>query len=127
MTKTSRFIRPLLEFLFPSASEDTLQFYHGLIRKAAHLTEYGFLALIAARVFITSSRRTLSRYWYLAAMWLVAAVAVADEMNQSFLSSRTGTMSDVILDVAGGVAAIVFILLFGRSRPVRIFVGGEPR
>lgn len=126
MMKTSRFIRPLLEFLFPSASEETLMFYHGLIRKAAHLTEYGVLALLASRVFISCSRRSLSQYWYLAAMWLVAFVAVADEVNQSFLSSRTGTTSDVVLDVAGGLMMIVLLLIFRRFWPARNVLDGEP-
>ena len=38
MSQTSRFIRPLLEFLFPAAPEETLLIYHGYIRKAAHFT-----------------------------------------------------------------------------------------
>lgn len=119
MTKTSRFIRPLLEFLFPSASEETLLFYHGLIRKAAHLTEYGILAILAARVFAGSARTALSKYWYIAAIWLVAIIAIADELNQSLLSTRTGSIYDVYLDVAGGMLAIAVLLLLRRWRLVR--------
>lgn len=125
MTKTSRFIRPLLELLFPSASEETLMFYHGLIRKAAHLTEYGILAILAARVFAGSARTALSKYWYIAAMWLVALVAIVDELNQSLLSTRTGSIYDVYLDIAGGALAVIVLATLGRWRLVRGFLYGR--
>jgi len=55
MKETSRIIRPLLEFLFPSASPETLTFYHGYIRKLAHLTEYAVLAFLAVRALSAST------------------------------------------------------------------------
>src|SRR5215813_8703095 len=48
-TETSRIIRPILVFLFPSASEETLRQYHFFIRKCAHLTEYALLAFWTIR------------------------------------------------------------------------------
>lgn len=123
MTRTSRFIGPLLEFLFPAASEETLQFYHGLIRKLAHLSVYGVLGLFASRAFVVASRPILARFWYLAVLWLAALVATADELNQSLLTSRTGTPSDVLLDVVGAAAAVVLAALLMRmpraGRPFR--------
>ncbi len=47
MSETSRFIRPLLIFLFPNAPEATIAVYHGLIRKSAHVTEYAILAFLS--------------------------------------------------------------------------------
>lgn len=122
MTKTSRFIRPLLEFLFPSASEDTLLFYHGIIRKGAHLAEYGLLAFFAARAFLRSSRIYLRKYWYLATLWLVAAIAVADELNQSLSSARTGSPNDVMIDIAGGIIMIVVLSLLKDRKPIRFLI-----
>ena len=70
MSKTSRFFRPLLEFLFPNAPEETLLIYHGYIRKMAHLTEYGILAFWASRAFWNSSVRFLQKYWFLDGMFV---------------------------------------------------------
>ncbi|MBK9766529.1 MAG: VanZ family protein [Chloracidobacterium sp.] len=58
MDQTSRFIRPLLEFLFPSASSDTITLYHAFIRKFAHFTEYAILAFLAFR----ASRNSVEVY-----------------------------------------------------------------
>jgi VanZ family protein len=100
--RTSLIIRPLLEFLFPSAPEQTLVFYHGLIRKGAHFTEYAVLGLLACRAF-----RSL-RQFVLLALGLVLLVASLDEFNQSFNPLRTGSPWDVAIDVSGGVLAILF-------------------
>ena len=105
-SNTSRIIRPLLIWLFPGISEETLAHVHFLVRKAAHFSEYALLALLAARAFRTSSREALERFWWLAAFALVACVSLADEYHQSFLPSRTGTIYDSLLDMAGGATAL---------------------
>ena len=118
MSNTSRFIRPLLEFLFPNAPEATLIFYHGIIRKFAHFTEYAVLGLLASRTFAYSSKPLLRNYWPLAAAALIALVACADEFNQSFNPRRTGSPYDVLIDIAGGLAAIILYWL-RTNRPPR--------
>ena len=109
MTETSRFIRPILVFLFPDAPETTLAIYHGYIRKFAHFAEYAVLAFLASRAFIKASGS-----WYVLAFGLTLAVAVLDEINQSFNPNRTSSEWDVILDVIGGVFAIVCFWLFTK-------------
>jgi VanZ family protein len=103
---TSRIIRPLLLWLFPEISEASLASVHFLVRKAAHFTEYGVLALLAARAFRTSHKLKLRQLWWLAAFALVACVALVDEYHQSFLPSRTGTIYDSLLDMTGGATAL---------------------
>ncbi len=56
MSNTSRFIRPFLEWMFPFATEETLQIYHGYIRKFAHFFEYAMLGFFASRAFWLSGR-----------------------------------------------------------------------
>jgi VanZ family protein len=111
-SNTSRIIRPLLLWLFPQISEASLQQAHLLVRKAAHFTEYAVLALLAARAFRTSGRAALRRRWWLAAFALAACVSLADEYHQSFLPSRTGTIYDSLLDMAGGAAALACAALW---------------
>jgi VanZ family protein len=84
MSNTSRFIRPLLEFLFPDAPEEILIVYHGYIRKLAHLVEYAILAFWSSRAFWSSSVKLLQNFWFLFSLFLVFLVASIDEFNQSF-------------------------------------------
>ena len=124
-SNTSRIIRPLLVWLFPAISEAALAQAHFLVRKAAHFTEYALLALLAARAFGTSSRAALARHWRLAAFALVASVALVDEYHQSFVPTRTGTIYDSLLDMAGGATALICASLWLATR--RRKAGGEAR
>lgn len=115
MSNTSRFIRPFLEFLFPNASEKTFLVYHGYIRKLAHVTEYAILAFWACRAFSNSSRKFVRRFWFIISFVLVSLIASIDETNQSFLASRTGSITDVAFDASGGLAMIIiFYLVINR-------------
>ncbi len=109
MSNTSRFIRPLLEFLFPNTPEETLILYHGYIRKLAHLSEYAILAFWASRAFWSSSVNFLQKYWFIISLATVFLVASIDEYNQSFNLLRTGSIYDVWLDVSGGLWMIMVL------------------
>ena len=115
MSQTSRIIRPLLELLFPTAPEEILLFYHGIIRKLAHLTEYAVLGFLASRAvagFYDGKLRGRSYVW---AIVLVVLVAILDEMNQSLNPARTGSMIDVLIDLTGGFIATLFYFLYWRQ------------
>lgn len=79
---------------------------------------YAILGLLATRAF----HKPALLAWVLKAILLVVSVAILDELNQSFISSRTGSPWDVALDSAGGLAAVImFWLVSGRRRsPVEI-------
>lgn len=116
--QTSRFIRPLLEFLFPGASPTLLAEYHGYIRKIAHFAAYAVLGVVSARAFGRSSQRILRVYWFLVSLLLVVTVASLDELNQSYSSLRTGSLYDVLIDLAGGLTALCFLyFVSNRRRP----------
>jgi VanZ family protein len=115
-SNTSRIIRPLLLWLFPDISEESLVHVHFLVRKAAHFSEYAVLALLAARAFYTSQKERLRRRWWLAAFALVACVALVDEYHQSLLPTRTGTVYDSLLDMAGGATALACAALWLARR-----------
>jgi VanZ family protein len=117
MSETSRFVRPLLVFLFPAAPEETLRQYHAYIRKAAHFTEYAVLALFGARLFLSVNSQALKRWWPIAVIALVAVVACLDELNQSYEASRTSSPYDALLDIVGGASAVgVIWLVRGRRK-----------
>ena len=115
MSNTSRFIRPLLEWLFPLMPEETLQIYHGYIRKFAHFAEYSALAFFASRAFWSSSIEIFRKYWFIFAFGLVVCIASIDEYNQSFNVLRTSSIYDVLLDASGGLTIVILIWFF-RTR-----------
>jgi VanZ family protein len=115
-SNTSRIIAPLFRWLFPSITEAQLLLVHFIVRKTAHFTEYALLALLAARAFIPSTLQVLPRRWFVAALALVALVALLDEYNQSFNATRTGTIWDSLIDISGGVTALVALSLWRVRR-----------
>ena len=106
---TSRIIGPLIRWLFPDASPDTLLTVHIITRKLAHFTEYAILGFLAARAFRTSERPTINSRWFLISLTLIVVYALADEYHQSFVPTRTGTIYDSLIDIVGGLAALFFV------------------
>ena len=118
MAQTSRFIRPIIEFFFPTASPDTFLLVHAFIRKTAHFVEYAVLAMFAAKAFFHSSVRSLRNYWYAFSILLVLLIAAIDETNQWTNVSRTGSGWDALLDLSGGIAAICTLWIAKKRWPV---------
>ena len=115
-TRTSLIIRPILEFLFPNASFETIALYHGIIRKCAHFTEYAVLGLLACRAFAASVVDSIRRYFPLLAVGIVVIVAASDEFNQSFNPERTSSLVDVMIDACGGITSALIYSLATRGR-----------
>jgi VanZ family protein len=111
-THSGKLLRPLLLWMFPNISEGQISTIHSLIRKAGHLTEYAILGLLAARAFYDSANAGLRRRWFAFALSLIVFYAFSDEFHQSFTPSRTASVNDSLIDIAGGLAAL--ILYFWR-------------
>ena len=112
---TSRIIGPLILWLFPNTSPETLATVHFITRKVAHFTEYAILAYLAARAFRTSSRPAISERWFLICATLIVVYALLDEFHQSFVPSRTASIHDSLIDIAGGLTALLIL----RANPRR--------
>jgi VanZ family protein len=106
---TSRIIGPLVLWLFPNTSPETLLVIHMITRKVAHFAEYAVLGFLAARAFRGSPRQGLHNGWFLASLVLVVVYALLDEYHQSFVPSRTGTVYDSLIDIAGGLTALIIV------------------
>ena len=104
---TSRVVRPLLLWLFPNITEESIRLTHFLVRKAAHITEYAILGWLAARAFTGSSREFLRQWWFLAGLLLIVLHSLLDEYHQSFVPSRTGSLYDSGIDIAGGLIGLI--------------------
>jgi VanZ family protein len=118
-TNTSRFLYPLLHYLF-GMDWDSFQTVHFYIRKSGHVVGYGMLSFLLFRAWratlpaMTNVRWT--QRWAIIAILGTALVASLDEWHQTFIPSRTGTIRDVILDTCAGIGAQAIIFLWWRSR-----------
>lgn len=106
---TSSFIIRPLHLLFPHASEATLAAIHFWLRKLGHFTEYAILAWLAARALRTSSQVWLRTRWFWLALALVICYALFDEFRQSFVPSRTSSIYDSLIDISGGLTALLVV------------------
>jgi VanZ family protein len=106
---TSRIIGPLILWLFPNTSPETLDVIHYCTRKIAHFTEYAILGFLAARAFRTSPRPAIRQRWFLICVALVVVYALLDEYHQSFVPSRTASVTDSLIDMAGGLTALLIV------------------
>lgn len=100
---TSRIIGPLILWLFPNTSPETLEVIHHITRKLAHFTEYAILGFLAARAFRNKRR------WFWICLALVAVNALLDEYHQTFVPSRTPSIYDSMIDTAGGLTALLIV------------------
>ena len=113
---TSRVIEPWIRWLFPAMSPLNVDWLHMMIRKSAHVTEYGIFALLIARALLSSSWPFLTRGWFVIGMGLLLAMAASDEFHQRFVPRRTSTPKDVLIDMCGGVAALTVVALWRAWR-----------
>jgi len=112
---TSTVLRPLVLWFLPSLNETQLATVHFVLRKLGHFTEYAVLAYLARRAFISSSREFLRRYWFQCAFLLIVVYALLDEFHQSFVPSRTASIYDSAIDVAGGITVLIILKLLRRN------------
>ncbi|MGH9873425.1 MAG: VanZ family protein [Pyrinomonadaceae bacterium] len=112
---TSAILRPMLLWLFPNLSESQLAAAHFLTRKAGHFTEYAVLGFLARRAFITSSKAFLQRYWFQSGLLVVIIYGLLDEFHQSFVPSRTPSIYDSAIDIAGGLTVLLIFKFYARN------------
>jgi VanZ family protein len=114
---SSTLFEPLMRWLFPWMAQARIEDLHFLFRKCAHLAEFGVLALLFWRA-IRHSHGSEGCRWNWAqgggALAMVALYAASDEFHQTFVPGRTGQLSDVLVDTAGGAAGLGLLWLTGK-------------
>lgn len=114
MRATSRFGPPLalMAVIFAFSAQADLGTGLGpwdtVLRKAAHMAEYGLLWWLWWRAF--------EYRWPAAAVAITFAYAVSDEWHQTFVSGRHGSPWDVAIDMAGVVSAGLAVAVARRRR-----------
>lgn len=113
---TSRFLGPLIRWLLPDVTVETSKLIQFMIRKAAHVTEYGVLSFLILRAMLFAPGGATTRRIVIAA-GLAIAFAAADETRQSLSALRLGSIYDVGLDSLGALAGVGGLLLLRRPLP----------
>jgi VanZ family protein len=116
---TSRLIGPLLRWLLGAVTDETvwtIQFY---LRKTGHAVGYAILAILCWRA-LTQPVRWTREAWQCRNAWLawgIASVyAMTDELHQSFIPSRQGSVMDVVLDAIGAAVGLLLVRAVCRRR-----------
>jgi len=87
-----------------------IDWWEYLIRKLAHMFEFGVLAFLLFRILGQTEKRHVN--WNL--FWAFAFTvmySISDEYHQTFVPGRTGTYTDVLIDSVGALVAIWLIYL----------------
>ena len=116
---SSRIIGPVMRWLLPHLSEEAVHAIVVVVRKCAHLAEYGVLALLLWRALRKPPRPDAPAWRWPEAglvLALVALYAASDEIHQSFVPSRQGCVGDALLDTAGGAFGLLGLWAAGRWR-----------
>jgi VanZ family protein len=115
---TSRILYPILHFLF-GMDWAHFEHWHFYIRKTGHVIGYGILSILLFRAWRATlpvmSSVQWSLRWATIAILGTALVASLDEWHQSFIPSRTGAVSDVVLDTCAGIAAQILVFLWWHA------------
>lgn len=83
------------------------------VRKCAHASEYALLAILIMLLMgsygVTGKRRLCF------CLICVAVYAATDEFHQLFVPGRSGQLTDVLIDTAGGMMGCVIFVLAGKA------------
>lgn len=84
-----------------------------IVRKGAHMSEYGILAILLYQMFHEGNDQT--KAWQLA-FGCSVLYGVSDEFHQLFVAGRAGALSDVLIDACGGAIALSLWVMVQRRR-----------
>lgn len=77
-----------------------------VIKKLAHIVEYGVFALLLLRALKGSGLKSKKAFAY--ALFISIAYGITDEFHQSFTPGREPTVRDAIFDSVGSLVALIW-------------------
>ena len=129
---TARILYPILHFLL-GLDRARFMIWHHYIRKSGHFVGYFVLSVLLFRAWRATlckadilvrqagrnARSTQVEWafrWAAIAFIMSAFVASLDEWHQSYIPSRTGAVSDVVLDSTAALVAQIVIFFFLQAQ-----------
>jgi len=106
---TTPLVAPFLFLhLFPGLSAiHVVETIELLIRKLAHGSEYFILAILLMRAVNARSAGIVTKRHMIWSLTVAVIYALSDEWHQSFVPSRSASVSDVIIDAIGASCGIL--------------------
>jgi VanZ family protein len=113
---TSRWLRPIYQWLFGPIADAPWEHIHILIRKTGHFIGYGLIGLAWLRAWWFTLPRSRFLTDFALAMLGTATIASCDEWHQSFLPNRTSSVWDVLIDCTGACTLQLIVYTYMRIR-----------
>ena len=115
---TAEIFEPIVRWLHPSVTAYGLDMVNHAMRKMAHFSEYFVFALLLYRG-VRGNRPGWRWTWGLSAWFIAVVYASLDEVHQAFVSSRTASPYDSLLDSFGALFALIVLWIwFNFPKPV---------
>ncbi len=90
-----------------TATGEAYERLHALVRVAAHFSEFALLGAVMVWCFYSYTGK--KRHFFIPIIG-AAIAAVADECLQLFTYGRGAEIADVLVDIGGGLAGVIFAL-----------------
>jgi VanZ family protein len=118
---TTHPLRTFFEAIFGRVTDAHWNTIHHIIRKSGHFVGYGLIGLAWLRAWWMTMPHSRFLTDAFLALLGTAAIATADEYHQSFLSNRTSSPWDVLIDCSGAIVLQIVVYIFMRvARPKRL-------
>jgi len=83
--------------------------FNYLFRKLSHFMEYAVLSVLMYKVAIIFVKRVKAAL--AASLVMCFTAAVFDEFHQAFVPGRTSLVSDILIDLSGSAAGLLFLYI----------------
>lgn len=115
-TDSSALSSPIVNFIYNLLQKVKIDINYltltTIVRKSAHVFEYVILSLFVTQVFYESHLST--KYFLLYSFLIPLIVAITDEIIQTFVTGRLGSIIDVGFDSLGIIIGVFIILLIHK-------------
>ena len=105
-------------FLFPDLErtdiDEEVRFLSWTLRKLGHLCEYAVLSFLACR-WLLFSFGTSPQIWRGGGLTIASIYAALDECHQLLVPTRSGSLADVMTDLAGAALGTLWFALHARG------------
>ena len=108
-------LQKVLEWFAPGVFEqletmpqEELEFWHMILRKCAHFTEFAVLGVLSG---LTLLQTKVKRHGFIAMVFCLV-IAAMDETLQLFVDGRAGRAVDVMIDGAGALVGIGVVFYY---------------
>jgi VanZ family protein len=107
---TEWLLAEILSLLHATVSPHTFDVLHHLMRKLAHMTEYGIFCLLIYASFLDAEDFEWHPRLALRSAIIAGLYSLTDEYHQRFVPGRTASIIDCGIDTAGAALSTLIVL-----------------